>query len=153
MGTLGDTPQHFGKKRSRIPDRLIGTHEVYNQKWRFEIHHQPKNATNDITTITWTITNLASGTRISRTETSHEAFLREFKGQTICNQLLRDALDIRARELERDLERFKDKPVKIANIKSCLKSLRPKKCIMGLLFFGLLHQGVQEHLKREEQSR
>jgi hypothetical protein len=167
LGHLGEVPQHFGKKRAMIPDGVVGTHEVYGQRWKWEIRHLHKtsselsdddkmnnsNNNNFLTTVQWTIINLSSGTKIVRVETPHEAFLREFKGQTICNQLLRDALNVRANELEQDLERFKDKPVKVANIKSCLRSLRPKKCIMGLLFFGLLHQCVQDNLKLEEEQR
>jgi len=144
LGGPGETPQYFGKKRCRIPDGLSGTHELYNQKWKFESHHRRSG---DVTTINWRITNLTSGTIIERTETTHEAFIREYKGQTICNQILRDALDVRAKELEKAI---RDRPAKGTNgLQNSLKALRPRKCIMGLLFFGLLHQCVQENLKAE----
>jgi hypothetical protein len=146
LGVPGEHPQHFGKKRYRIPDGLSGMHQVYNQHWKFEVRHGPRD--NGITSITWSVTNLSSGSNVTRTETLQEAFLREYKGQTICNQLLKDALEMRAKELEQSIQDFKDKPIKVANIRSCVKVLRPKKCIMGLLFFGLLHECVQDNLRK-----
>jgi hypothetical protein len=35
-----------------------------------------------------------------------------------------------------------------ANVENLIKLLRPKSYILGLLFFGLLHENVQQHLSR-----
>lgn len=144
-GTPGETPQHFGTKGYIIPDGLSGTHEVYHQRWKFEILHRRHQQ--DSVVITWNITNLASGSMISRTETPREARVRETSGHTICNQLLRTALKSRAKELELSLEEFKDNPTRVANTWSLIKVLQPKSCILGLLFFGLLHETVQEKMR------
>jgi hypothetical protein len=143
-GNPGRTPQHFGTKGYIIPNGLCGTHEVYHQRWKFEILHRQHA---DSVLITWNITNLASNKLISRTETAREARVRETSGHTICNQLLRNALKNRAMELEESIREFADNPTKVANTYSLVKVLKPKSCILGLLFFGLLHEAVQEKMK------
>jgi hypothetical protein len=144
LGTAGETPQHFGTKGYIIPDGLSGTHQVYHQRWRFDIRHEKVD---DTVVVSWGVTNLASGTTCQRTETPREARVRETSGHTICNQLLRQALKSRAAELELMLSSLRDNPTKFSNTESLIKALRPKSCILGLLFFGLLHDTVQHRMR------
>ena len=143
LGKPGETKQVFGRKQGIIPDGLCGTNEAYKEQWRFEvIHHNEK----DVIMIVWKITNRSSGTITSRTETSSEATARQTHGKTICNSVVRDALDKRALELENSVVSIEDNPLRVANLQNKAKLLRPKRCLIGLLFFGLLHETVQEHI-------
>jgi hypothetical protein len=144
LGSPGEIPQHFGTKGFVIPDGLSGMHQVYHQRWRFDIRHEKID---DTICVSWSITNMASGTTCARTETPREARVRETSGHTICNQLLRQALKSRATELEHLLTTLRDNPTKFSNTESLIKALRPKSCILGLLFFGLLHDAVQHRMR------
>ena len=143
MGKPGEIRQVFGKKHGIIPDGLCGTNEVYNEKWQFEVIHHKEN---NVILIEWKITNLSSGNITSRTETPSEAKARQAHGKTICNHVVRDALDKRALELEKSGTLLEDNPLRVANLQNMAKTLRPKRCLIGLLFFGLLHETVQEHM-------
>ena len=116
---------------------------MYNEKWQFEVIHCQEN---DLILIEWRITNLSSGTVTSRTETPSEAKARQASGKTICNLVVREALEKRAVELESSAMLLEDSPLRVANFQSRAKALRPKRCLIGLLFLGLLHETVQEHM-------
>ena len=140
FGKLSIHPQHFGKSGRTIPDGLCGKHQMYQQDWRFEINHG-KMIRDGICLIEWTITNLASGTRVMKKETFEEAFLRKSRGMTICSRVARQALETRAKELELQYLNT-DHPIKRANLESLIRALRPRSYATGLLFFGLLHEVV-----------
>ena len=82
--------------------------------------------------------------------------LRGTQGKTICNQVLKLALEMRARQLEEELTRVQNNAIRISSLQSRIKGLRPKRCIIGLLFFGLQHTIVQDQaaaaLHPEQQS-
>ena len=52
------------------------------------------------------------------------------------------ALDSRAKELEKSLDGIEDS-TRRQQIEDAARTLRPKLCTVGLLFFGLLHESVQ----------
>jgi len=143
-GVLKEPIQSFGKYKLLIRDGLCGTHTMYAQPWRFEINQYETGAVREEIRLRWTVTNLASGHRISFLETSEQAHERQVKGNTICNLVVREALNQRAGELEEELKTLEPSNTsRIANIKSLVKELRPKQCTEGLLFFGLRHQAAQ----------
>jgi len=145
MGSLGSEPQIFGKSGYYIPDGICGKHRMYSQDWMFEIHHRlVPVADHEYTVLEWSITNLTSGTRVIQLETPQEAMVRTKTGNTICNTVLRSALDSRIKELEEELKTPGRTPLQIANVKSLMKELCPRKCAQGLLFFGLRHLSVQK---------
>ena len=80
-------------------------------------------------------------------ETAQEAALRENSGTTICNIVLRQAFESRAQELENTLLELADNPTRLFNVQVLIKALRPIRCTVGLLFFGLLHEVVQHRLE------
>jgi hypothetical protein len=148
LGEPGVIPQRFGKHECGIPNGLSGTLQMYDQRWRMLIEHfpQPDGVT---VLIRWTITNLTSGTVTTQMETMQDAIVRETCGRTICNNVLKQALETRAQELEQSMEMMiKDNPTRAANVRNLVKVLRPKRCTVGLLFFGLLHEQVQTELDR-----
>jgi len=108
----------------------------------FQLNHHKVNSE---TVVEWRITNLTSQLVISRTETPREAMLRQGQGRTIANCVLKAALDGRALELERLLGESTDNPTRIANLQSKIRTLRPRRCLIGLGFFGLLHSNVQQN--------
>jgi len=140
--------QRYGKNGCFIPDGLRGTHEMYDQLWRFEVvYHQdhPKGAVRLI----WRITNLASNLRVELMETPQQAARREESGRTICNKVVKMAMNARAQELE---HLFMTKSALMnqaerASLENSIRVLRPKLFTVGLLFFGLLHDAVQIHLQ------
>jgi hypothetical protein len=146
FGTLGALPQRFGKSGLYIPDGLTGTHTVYQEQWRFQIAHTkdavPKT---DIICLRWSITNLTTGHTLSKTESLVEAESRSVLGWTISSKLFRDAMHQRATEHE-ELLRGETNLIKIANLKSLIKTLRPKTFTQGPLIFGLKHRIVQEKI-------
>ena len=133
-------PQTFGKYGWSIPDGLSGNHTMYAQPWKFEIVH---GTCMGGTVLCWKITNLISNGLVSVTETPQQATLRQSKGNTICNLVLRKALNQRAAELEQTIAQGDKNPTQVANLRSLIKELRPKQCTEGLLFFGLRHESVQ----------
>jgi hypothetical protein len=150
FGNPGQLRQAFGRKRGIIPDGLHGTNEVYNEQWEFEVRHRSGALYGEDNTpvmcIEWKITNCASKQVTSRTETPSDAYLRQTQGKTICNHVVREALDGRARELEDSIFLVSDNPLRVANLLSRAKALQPKRCFIGLLFFGLLHDEVQDRM-------
>jgi hypothetical protein len=145
LGVPGAIPQKFGKSGSWIPHGLVATHEMYEQPWKVEVYHE-QNYRDRPTLITWKVTNLVSESVIQMTETSKQAAVRAHSGRTICNRVLKKALDSRAEELEASLI-FIDNPTRYANVMNHIKALRPKRCTVGLLFFGLLHDTVQREME------
>jgi hypothetical protein len=143
-GVLGEVPQYFGKSGHVVPDGVCGTHEVYDQPWQFEINHERQQGTN-VVLVVWKITNLTSGTVTVVKETPQQANLREFSGRTICNKVVKLALNNRAKELEASLPTMTGSR-RIA-VEGAIKALRPRLCTIGLLFFGLLHENLQAELK------
>ena len=145
LGEPGPIPQRFGKNGCGIPHGLSGTHQMYDQRWKFQVLHVPQG---NSVVIRWVVTNLSSGTVTAVTETLQDAMVRETCGRTICNTVLKNALEIRAVELENSPELYDENPTKSANVQNLIKVLRPKRCTVGLLFFGLLHEVVQKTLER-----
>ena len=144
FGSPGVKPQKFGQHGCGIPEGLCGCNQVYDQYWRFHISHVQEGAT---TLIAWQITNLASSTVTRVVETAQKAALRENSGRTICNIVLRQAFESRAQELENTLLELADNPTRLFNVQVLIKALRPIRCTVGLLFFGLLHDVVQHRLE------
>jgi len=144
-------PEHFGKNDLVIPDGLCGTHTMYSQEWRFEIEHHHASDDGGGVVITWRITNLSTGNQVSMTESPEQAQLRRLKGKTICNIVVKRALEQRAVELEQVLDRLKasesSNALQCANLETMIRKLRPKQCTEGLLFFGLRHDCVQNRFK------
>jgi len=97
--------------------------------------------------IEWNITNLTSGNKLSRIETPDEAYLRNNHGNTICNNVVKCAFEQRAKELEEFIECVHNNTSNFMHRR--LKQLRPKRCIIGLLFFGLQDKIVQDCLKAQ----
>jgi hypothetical protein len=146
FGSKGECPQRFGKSGLLIPDGMIGTHTVYQERWRFEIHHTAQAVPgSDAVCITWKIINVKTGFCLAKTETPEEAEARVSLGWTISSRLFREALTHRANELE-GLLNGETNQCRIANLKSLIKALRPKTFTQGPLVFGLKHKIVQEKI-------
>jgi len=152
FGRLPENEQHYGKNGCVIPDGLNGTHDMYEQQWRFEVvHNAPQTAPNNkegiktVVPITWRIFSLATGLKAELTETPQQAFVRETSGRTVCNKVVKMALEARAKELEDRFEAHASELdlIKRNNTMNCIRILRPRLCTVGLLFFGLLHDTVQ----------
>jgi hypothetical protein len=92
------------------------------------------------------VTNLETGLTLSRTENPLQAMERVTNGRTITNEVFRAAMKAGALELENSIT-DEMSPCAAANIRSKVRTLRPKRFNQGLLVFGLLHQTVQERLK------
>jgi hypothetical protein len=144
-GSRGEFPQRFGRKGSLIPDGLCGKTQIYLEQWMFQLFHRRIN--NTLVVVEWKIINLTSQREVSRIETIEHATVRQRQGKTIANHVLKEALETRAKELEEQIALSVDNPTRVANLQSRVKALRPKTCMIGLLFFGLLHQVVQEQCK------
>ena len=97
--------------------------------------------------IEWNITNLTSGNKLSRIETPDEAYVRNNHGNTICNNVVKCAFEQRAKELEEFIECVHNNTSNFMHRR--LKQLRSKRCIIGLLFFGLQDKIVQDCLKAQ----
>jgi hypothetical protein len=125
---------------------------MYEQKWRFEIRHilQPDMRT---VLIEWSIHNLTSGKSTIATETVQDALNRDSCGRTICNNVLKKALDARAAEIEESLKDMQDNVPRVSNMRNLVKVLRPKRCTVGLLFFGLLHEQIQVNMAKQLSER
>ena len=147
FGTKGQLPQTFGRRPVYIPDGLIGKHTAYDEMWKFEIHHTAYLAREDSTVccLTWRITNVKSGDTVERTETPDEAEARSTLGWTIASKTFREALHRRANQLEASLAE-ETNSTRLANLKSLIRTLRPKTFTQGPLVFGLKHRIVQERL-------
>jgi hypothetical protein len=144
-GKLDGPIQTFGKYRLLIRDGLCGTHTMYAQPWRFEINYLDGCQAGDAgeVRLRWSVTNLLSGRTITYAETAEQAKERQVKGNTICNLVVREALNKRAEELEEEMNDLGGASTRTANLRSLVKELRPKQCTEGLLFFGLRHQIAQ----------
>lgn len=150
-GVVGSIPQKFGKANCLIPDGLAGTLQMYEQRWRFEIKHEYQNET---VLIRWTIQNLISQRVTSILETLQDALNREGCGRTICNNVLKKAMEDRACELEESLKEIEvSSPSRANNLRNMIKHLRPKRCTVGLLFFGLLHREIQTLMAKQMAQR
>ena len=152
LGSVGEVPQRFGKNNCLIPDGLEGVHQMYEQRWRFGIKHVRQ--ANGMVFIQWTIHNLTTGHRTCVSETMQDALNREGCGRTICNNVLKTALEARAQQIEKEAKalRAKGDVSRASNLEAQVKSLRPKRCTVGLLFFGLLHEQIQTRMRREEEE-
>jgi len=148
IGNCGEIPQRFGKNNCGIPDGLSGTHEMYDQRWKFEVKHQRQGS---LVLITWKVINLTSKTVLTVTETPQDAMVRENCGRTICNMVLRTALENRAKELQMSLAAAdpQTRSSRMSSTENLVKVLRPKRCTVGLLFFGLLHEKVQRNFANQ----
>ena len=133
--------QTYGKHGWCVPDGLSGSHTMYAQRWRFEVEH--RKGAGGSTVVVWRVKSAADGSVVAEVcESPQQAQLRQVKGNTLCNVVLRQALDRRAEELERAAME-ETNPVRVANLKSLVRELRPRQCTEGLLFFGLRHECVQ----------
>ena len=92
--------------------------------------------------------NSTTGTLTSRTETIEEAIFRNSQGITICNQVFREALETRAKDLERLLESESDNR-RIVEVQMDITALRPKRFSEGPLVFGLRHTIAQEKMREK----
>ena len=145
FGNPGEIRQVCGFNKRIIPDGLCGTHEAYGERWQFEVNH--RNLGGGVIAIEWKIINVSSGIITTRTETRSEAISRQMRGKTISNRVVREALGKRALELETLAMLIRDHhPLRAANLQSKARPLRPKRCVIGLLFFGLVHDTVQNHM-------
>ena len=91
---------------------------------------------------------MVSGTICTATETLNDTMVRQTSGRTACNMVVKMALETRAVELENSEEFNNEDPSKAAAVQNLVNVLRPKRCTVGLLFFGLLHEVVQTTLER-----
>ena len=146
FGKVGEIIQSFGRKGGIISDGLCGTNEVYNEQWKFQVLHKKQGQG---VLIEWNITNLTSGNKLTRMETLGEAYLRNKHGKTICNNVVKCACEQRAKELEDSIEYNHGSFTSTAILRSRLKQLRPKRCLIGLLFFGLQHKILQDYLRAQ----
>jgi len=144
FGRKGPIPQTFGRGSVMIPDGLCGTHTVYQEPWRFEVRHNPAEESN-IVRITWIVKNLNTGHVYSRTETREEAKTRSALGKTIANQVFREAMNHRAKNLENTMA-SENNETRRALLQSLIKYLRPTRFTQGPLVFGLQHRIVQDKL-------
>ena len=132
-----------------IPHGIVGSHTAYSENWKFEIYYTSLTAAPDALgciPLMWKITNLTTNISHTRTETPTEAKMRMSKGRTISNRVFREALEHRAKELERELAR-EIHDCRIANLQSRIARLRPRKFSEGSLIFGLQHRIIQEKMQ------
>ena len=154
-GEIGRYPQRFGRGGCWIPHGLKGTNEMYDQAWRFEIYHESDRilaeaTESSVVPVTYKIINMTSRTVVSLTETPQQALVRDHSGRTITNRVLRMALDQRATEIEASLPALEaESTSKFNHVSNLARLLRPKRCTVGLLFFGLLHEQVQSRMENE----
>jgi len=146
FGKVGEVVQVFGKKGGIISDGLCGTNSIFNEQWKFEILHKRQEQT---VLIEWNITNLTSGNKLSRIETPGEAYRRNHHGRTICNNVVKSVFEQRAKELEDSLEYCQGSSVSSASLHRRSKRLRRKRCLIGLMFFGLQHKILQDFLRAQ----
>ena len=150
FGEVGVKPQTFGKSSVMIPNGLKGRHRFYDEAWKFEIVHTKtsfhKNGL-DCVCIMWRIINLSTETKTEHLENEDEAFLRMKRGWTCSSRLFREAIEIRAKQLENLLSKCShDDTLRINCYKTKIESLRPKNFSEGTLIFGLQHSIVQQKL-------
>jgi hypothetical protein len=151
MGHIGKRPQRFGKSGYFIPDGLRARARMYDQNWKVELVHDiiTDRAGREATVVTWTISSVDSGSTVSITESAEEVEVRESCGRTICNVAVREALRRRAEELSESLSTIPpNSPMHLTTI-NLINALQPKKCSVGLLVFGLLHECVQTRMCQE----
>jgi len=153
-GTCGAVPQTYGKSHHFVPDGLVGQHVIYHEEWKFSITHGiPVQFSNQIVVcITWKVVHIKSGVEHSRTETLQEALERAVSGRTITNEIFRNVLEARAKQLMESAER-EDNPCRRASIESLVKVLRPRCFNQGLLVFGLQHKVVQDMITNSTETR
>jgi hypothetical protein len=146
MGRSTSPMQTFGKSRLRIPDGLSGVHVMYSQKWKFEINYV-RDPTSFSTVIAWSITNVASNTKITVQETTLQAQERQLTGKTVCNFAMKQAMHQRLCELNEILGENNPSrsEAETASLTDIINKLTPKHFIDGLLFFGLRHTLVHDH--------
>jgi hypothetical protein len=148
LGSRGKYPQTFGKSGALIPDGVCGAHTVYNERWKFEITHGKDVFVVDkiqCVCVTWKVTNLMTSAVTSVTETRDEAIIRNTQGQTISNRVFREALEARAKDLERRAKEETNSK-RLAQVEALIRSLRPKRFSEGPLIFGLQHKSVQDRM-------
>jgi len=140
VGEVKEPIQYFGKSGSFIPDGLSGTHEMYSQKWKFEVTHEQWK---DIVVINWKVTSSISGKVTSVTETPMQALERQKKGNTICSVVMRKALEQRVQDIEEEIRQNPEDEASVAGRRGLITELRPHQRNEGILFFGLRHRAVQ----------
>jgi len=149
-GVLGEFPQTFGKARRTIPDGVRGQHTLYNERWFFKVSHSPvvmDDEERPVVQIIWEITNIASSHTTRRVETIGEAVERMNNGRTITNDVFREAMEIRAKELDVEADE-ESNSCRGANLRSRAQALRPRCFNQGILVFGLQHRVVQDELRK-----
>jgi hypothetical protein len=156
MGTVGVHPQTYGKGALLVPDGVCGKYSAFGQRWKFSISHTvgPVICEDGVQRmcLSWSVTNLNSGSTHTILETPADAMKRDRDGKTLCNKVFRDALSLRASALEADLRRTEDISLCI-ELQSQLRTIQTKRFSEGPLFFGLRHFSLQQELRKELASR
>lgn len=151
FGTTGALIQTFGKARRIIPHGLTGCHTLYSERWLFRVSHSPTTIDDEyrrIVCMVWEITNVSTGHITRRVETASEALERMSNGRTITNEVFRQAMDVRADELEK-LAAAEPAGPKQTSLQSRSMALRPRCFNQGILVFGLQHRIVQSKMKEQ----
>jgi hypothetical protein len=143
FGKRGAIPQIFGRERWILPDGLRGTHNAYNEVWRFEIVHAVIIEAKGLVQVTWRITHLTSKVITERTETEEEADKRATLGWTIATKVFLEAMEKRVLAL-RSLLEVEENPQRRAGLEESIRNLQPKGFTQGPLMFGLRHRAVQQ---------
>jgi len=84
------------RKTLLIPNGLCGTHKMFRGYWKFEINYRDLPAGS----IEWSIVDLESEDRTSHLESVNEIQARESNGRTVCNRIVKKALNKRCKRLE-----------------------------------------------------
>ena len=152
IGTVGSSPQRFGRDQSLIPHGLRGTVTVLGQSWRIEVDHvSTDNGDDDDVVVCFTVVCPKSGHRHCVTETKADAVRRMRGGRTLCNRTFREAVDARLAVLERLRKHSpQDFTAALAAEYTLMDSHRISE---GPLLFGLRHAAVQRALAREVAER
>ena len=138
FGEIGKIPQFFKHQTVRylIPDGLSGSHYLFSQPWRFQLNHG--NPNNGIVCITWKLTNLQARQSYEITETPEDARIRQIRGRTIANRILRLALKGRIDQLTIKLLKETNR-VRKSNLKTLIRIMQVKRVTEGNMAFGLYH--------------
>ena len=151
FGKISHPVPKIGKK-GIIPNGISGNFSSYGERWQFLVRYAQVTTTREgkqLVCLDWLMRNDVWDEFHSVVETPHDAMKREDRGVTMCNKVFTDVLEKRAKEYEEIVQQEKDKPdsnaLKIANLHSRIKSLRPRRISEGPLLFGLRHKAVHDH--------
>lgn len=143
--------------------------EIFFEESELQIEDNKDDDPTSCICIAWRITNLNSNRRHTYKESKHEAIIRTKRGRTVSSKLFRSALEHRAKDLEKELELWTKHQqeflkttvepsslqeqnqrdnieIRLMNLRSKIRSLRPVRFSEGTLVFGLQHPIVQEKI-------